>query len=325
MTKNIMIIDGRWFTNVGESFINLGATELAKRIWPESNVITCGDMTEYFMLHERGVKASFWHKLLRNYREREKRLDQDGMIFHFSDAYKPDIIIQCGMLVGDFYLEDYHVDHIHDLVKNGARIAYLGVGKADYSDKATVDKWVEFVNELNPLIVTTRDTTTFNELNGKLDCPLVNAIDTAFWLKDAVTIPEFSTTGYDLVTYNRSAEPDYIKEEVWPRKIIRPWHLQFDWEGRHAKKCTFISDSILDYMTLYRNAHEVHTDLVHATIISLQYGVPVKNQPTDGRIKVLENLEGLSKDENGFLHLDIEKLESQKKRVIAGIREKLGE
>ena len=76
-----------------------------------------------------------------------------------------------------------------------------------------------------------------------------------------------------------------------------------------------ISDTPYDYLTAYANAHRVYTDLVHASIISIMYGVPVKYWYVDKRSMVFDVLDGLERDEEGWMSLTADKLEKDKNKV----------
>ena len=86
-----------------------------------------------------------------------------------------------------------------------------------------------------------------------------------------------------------------------------------------------ISDSPFDYITWYANAEKVYTDLVHATIISLLYGTPVKYYQIDSRKDAFESLSYITTDDQGFMRLDIEKLEEEKKAIEQYILMRLNE
>lgn len=91
--------------------------------------------------------------------------------------------------------------------------------------------------------------------------------------------------------------------------------MQYQYRKEYGNETIMISDTPYDYLTLYANANHVYTDLVHATIVSLMYGTPVKYWENGKRFKAFYALENLSTD-GEFLHVPEESLRKQKIRVI---------
>lgn len=91
--------------------------------------------------------------------------------------------------------------------------------------------------------------------------------------------------------------------------------MQYLFIKEFANKTIMISDNPYVYVTLYVKANHVYTDLVHATIVSLMYGIPVKYWENGNRFKAFYALDNLEKS-GDFLHVPEESLKKQKKRVI---------
>ena len=83
-----------------------------------------------------------------------------------------------------------------------------------------------------------------------------------------------------------------------------------------------VSDTPYDYLTLYANARMVYTDLVHATIVSLMYGTPVRYYYVDERSQAFYSLKGL-KETNHILTIDQEVLAARRKEIEKQMREVL--
>lgn len=148
-------------------------------------------------------------------------------------------------------------------------------------------------------------------------CPVVKGIDCAFWVKDAYDPRNATKELYDVVTYNRSPEPEQLRQLS---RVIRAHHMNWKFTSKDFKEHLFISDTPYDYLTLYANADRVYTDLVHATIISLQYGKHVKFGRVDSRAYAIDALEKLEFDENQFMYVREQNLENQKLRIMQEIQ-----
>jgi len=81
-----------------------------------------------------------------------------------------------------------------------------------------------------------------------------------------------------------------------------------------------ISDTPYDYLTAYANAHKVHTDLVHGTIASLAYGIPVKYYHNSLRSKAFQAFDELTTDNEGFMQISAIHREQKKSQMLTHIR-----
>lgn len=169
-------------------------------------------------------------------------------------------------------------------------------------------------NELHPAIVMTRDKKTYDMYKDYVDCE--RGIDCAFWVIDDFNPQGMNHRDYTISTFNRSREPEEIAEIPG---VVHPWHMQFSLNWNYTdflrKENLFISDNPYDYLTLYANATRCYTDLVHAVIPCLAYGTPVKYWKVDNRRDTFESLDFLTVDSSGFMHIDSEILNKEKRRI----------
>ncbi|WP_051233586.1 polysaccharide pyruvyl transferase family protein [Butyrivibrio sp. NC3005] len=142
--------------------------------------------------------------------------------------------------------------------------------------------------------------------------PCVKGVDCAFWTVDVFDPRGFADSDYDVVTFNRSEEPEIFKDA---NNVVRPWHMQYQYRKEYSNETILISDTPYDYLTVYANARTVYTDLVHATIVSLMYGTPVKYWENGKRYKCFYALENLEKT-NDILKVSEESLYIQKNRIV---------
>ena len=95
--------------------------------------------------------------------------------------------------------------------------------------------------------------------------------------------------------------------------------MQYSAKSRHIRDNMLISDTPYDYLTLYACANEVYTDLVHATVVALQYGKYVWFERVDNRGFVIDSIEKLQRDSRGLIYRDENDLETQKNTLISEI------
>ena len=80
-----------------------------------------------------------------------------------------------------------------------------------------------------------------------------------------------------------------------------------------------ISDCLEDYLFLYSNAKEVHSDKVHACVAAFAYGTPARLYYDTPRAKLFDKVidEDIRKK---IIHVNKDKLEKEKKKQIIKLR-----
>lgn len=294
-----------WFSNVGEAFIDIGAFSIINSLWKNPKIACMSDMSEWY--GERLVKrCSSWNR----------GIDLiSGKMYEYLEA---DYIVMSGMFASEIYLESPGRKMVDELIYGGAKLILLGMGSGTYSEKERKALAV-YYEKIAPELIITRDRKTYEMYKDYAEC--ISGLDCAFWVKDCFDPRGFSKRKYDVHTFNRSKEP-YI-EKTDSLEIIRPWHMQWSTSLDDIKENYILSDTPYDYLTIYGNANRVYTDLVHATIPSLQYGVPVKYYYVDERSNAFYSVRSLNIDEQGFMFVDELDLERQKNELIHLIRQKL--
>lgn len=295
---NILYYDNCWFTNVGEAFIDIGAINIVKKLFPEAHIANISNMSGYYVPNCENTKSC---KEVLNY-----ELINTLKYFEF------DYLVLAGMFMTKQHLEGVVSKFVKESVQQGKKIIFLGLGMESEISSDLLNEFKQYLYRINPILITTRDKKTFQYLSDIEN--VVQGIDAAFWVKDDYDPRGFSLIDYDVVCFCRSNEPEMFNE--WYNPIIRPYHFQFNSQKRSGyKKNTFISDIPYDYITLYANAHKVYTDLVHATIIALQYGKEVEYFYIDNRSDAFLDLPFLIK-ENKTIRIEEKKLEEIKGNLI---------
>lgn len=295
-----------WFTNVGEAFIDIGAMELLKKLIEKSNthipLVNISNMSAYYI--NKTVGDAWTHPL------------------SMYDYFRGGVVVFSGMFISEYHIKENPAffERLEHMCSKGMRIVFLNVGQDTYS-KEEADLFMQRLEGIDVPIIVTRDNITYENLKGwrSKDKKILKGIDCAFWVKDVYN-PKLSADArkeYDVVSYNRSPEP--VEFSQWDREVVRAWHMQYSLTETKVRDNQLVSDTPYDYLTIYANANRVYTDLVHATCVALQYGIPVRFKPVDGRAAVINALENLQMDRNGFLHINEADLERQKERIVASI------
>lgn len=315
----ILYFNNCWFTNVGEAFIDLGGMELTKRIFAGAQMACISAMSNYYTA---SVKAT-WRDNVRDIKKhlsniggkREKAESNVGQMDHHLDA---DYVIVPGMVATQEFLNAKSRQMIDHLRSRGCKVIFLGMGGLDY-EREEVYEFSKYLDQLKPELVVTRDIVTYENYKEAANC--ISGIDCAFWTSDVFNPKGFQHSSYDVVSFNRSEEPAMFS--AWDTPVIRPWHMQYSYQKKNYRKDILISDTPYDYLTVYANANKVYTDLVHASIISLMYGVPVKYWYIDKRSYAFDAVNHLKTDADGFMSVSEEALRAQKENVLEEIKNKV--
>lgn len=304
---SILYYDNCWFTNVGEAFIDIGAKVILNKIFPNERIINISRMSRYY------INETLSHKFDTTSNVSEVRYLKMWDYVGNDAKY----LVLSGMFACDEMIDslDSNQDFIRDLKRRHIPIIFLGLGQARYSSEET-DRFKKFLYEIQPSLIVARDKTVYNNFKG--DFNIIDGIDSAFWCKDdydpSLTV---ARRKYDIVAYNRSAEPEKLNCE---NEIVRAYHFQYKFRKKHITDNMLISDSPYDYLSMYACCDKVYTDLVHATIISLQYGKHVRFDRVDNRGLAIDALDDLVTDSNGMIYINCNDLEIQKQRIISQIK-----
>lgn len=306
----ILYFNNCWFTNVGEAFIDIGGMALIKQVFPEADIACISAMSDYYI-----STASASNSVKKRFGNRKQ---EKGCIpVRMEQFVEADYVVLPGMVGTEEFLNASSRKMIDELVASGCKVIFLGLGGYEYTEQERI-AFSKYIESVNPALIMSRDNVVYDYYKDVAEC--VKGIDCAFWSIDQFDPRGFSVKDYDVVTFNRSDEPNIFKE--WKKPVIRPWHMQYGFDNRGERESVLISDTPYDYLTVYANANNVYTDLVHASIISLMYNVPVKYWYIDKRSYAFEALNGIIMQE--FMSVSPEKLKAQKVDVVKKMKEKLG-
>jgi len=298
---SILYFNNCWFTNVGEAFIDIGGMALLKKIFIDEEIVNISSMNTWYIDAIQKKENSFFSVM---------------EYLNMGEYFLGDYVIYSGMFASEDFIGRDSYNMLISFVDRGVKPIFLGLGQSNYSLKET-KKFIELIDRVKPALIVSRDDTTYN--NFKDYAPSIRGIDCAFWVKDVYNPRCKLNKKYDVVTYNRSPEPEKYSTQR-KNDVIRAYHFQYNFRIKNVKQNLLISDTPYDYLTLYANADCVYTDLVHATIASLQYERHVKFERVDNRGLAIDAVENLQIDEDGLLFVNAQSLEIQKKRIVTEIK-----
>lgn len=300
----ILYFNNCWFTNVGEAFIDIGGMELTKRIFGDDCHMAClSAMTNYYVNNAPIGKR----RLL------SKDVPTKPIEFKMSDHLNADYVVIPGMVGTQEFLNAPSRKMIDKLVEKGCRPVFLGLGGEKYNQDE-IEALRTYFKQIKPALIISRDDDVYKQYKDVAPC--VKGVDCAFWTVDVFDPRGFTDSDYDVVTFNRSEEPEIFKDA---KNVVRPWHMQYQYRKEYSNETILISDTPYDYLTVYANARKVYTDLVHATIVSLMYGTPVKYWQNGKRYKCFYALKDI--EQNGeYLSVSEESLKNQKNKIVCEAR-----
>ena len=307
ISMKVLYFNNCWFTNVGEAFIDIGGMKLTQTLFGEGCQLACiSAMTDYYVKNAPSAKHGFF----------SRKQASRSLNFKMSDHLLADYVVIPGMVGTIEYLNAPSCAMVDTLINNGCRPIFLGLGGEKYNQEET-DALKRYFDRVKPALITTRDDEVYEFYKDVAPC--VKAIDCAFWSVDSFDPRGFENRNYEVVAFNRTAEPEELKMRM---DVVRPWHMQYIFRKEYGNETIFISDTPYDYLTLYANASKVYTDLVHATIVSLMYGTPVKFWKNGERYRAFYAIKNL-KDEEGFLSVPEQSLIKQKEQLVQEMKKTL--
>ena len=296
----VLYFNNCWFTNVGEAFIDIGGMKLTQMVFGDDCQLACiSAMTDYYVKNAPSAKRGLL----------SRKIAPRLIDFKMSDHLAADYVVIPGMVGTIEYLNAPSCAMVDTLVNNGCRPVFLGLGGEKYNLEET-DALKRYFDRIKPALITTRDDEVCEVYKDVAPC--VKAIDCAFWTVDSFDPRGFGNRDYEVVAFNRITEPEELKTRM---DVVRPWHMQYAFRKEYGNETIMISDTPYDYLTLYANASKVYTDLVHATIVSLMYGTPVKFWKNGERYRAFYAIKNLE-NKDGFLSVPEQSLVKQKESVV---------
>jgi len=308
-------IGGFWATNIGNSFYNLGALHLLKKMFGENNVYFVPDPPQ-----------EYWSTIKNDYKMIQN-LDLDLFIITGPSLNK------------------WHIDvfkPIFDVLKSkGKKIAYLSVGASAYTEEeATIVS--DFINKYPIEFVMTRDDSTYALYKDKVNCKIFDGICTSMYLNDAVNVPnvidEYIVSNFSFLKepkieyknkewiFNHSLLPQF-QDKINNYKVVRPNNSFFipSFPKLHKgglvfnRNNVYYSDLPYGYLSILKSAKKVFSDRVHTCAATLILGgeamyIKGSKRSNDGRKNLFSRI-GLSEIFNRPVKLDMKLIKKEKENM----------
>ncbi len=293
-----VLVLNTWIRNIGNGFIDKGAKECIKRAAVNAQIVDVSgypDRTGYYddIGPLKQLLVGLGLKLQKKRRYYWARQQNTFNISEYIDGI--DFAVLSGCIL-DWSLLAYRLTLI-ELTKRGVPIVFLGAGGADYS--YTAQKHIcKIIEEVKPIALLTRDVNAF-DIYSKFFNYASNGIDCGFFISDWYEPPK-SSKPFLAATFDSTNEPDFDTNVP----ILRADHEPFDFSDLRStilqyvlnshkskgKQNMLISDNLKDYLFLYANATEVHSDRVHACVAALSYGNKTKLYSKTPRAALFRNI-----------------------------------
>jgi len=326
----ISLFGGGWPTNIGNSFIGLGSIHLLKTAIPNSKIhVVSGQSRWMFGMSRRSSKDKL---LIRSARmlpkwmlRAAKRSMKDRLLKKVSSnvKYSFDLmnVIESDYAVfpGNALYEDFvklYEPIFMKLKENRVKIIFVGAGGATYSDSEIIVV-TKLLKTINPYAFISRDEQAFKNYEDLAQYSH-NGIDCGFFVNDCFTPARLGLPRYVILNFDKHPEP---KLNIKDKLIIRTHHSCWPNglpKNHLSKPNTLISDLPDDYLNLYANTEELHSDRVHACVAALSFERPCKlyiDAFDELRASLLDKV-GAMTIKDKLTYPDTKKIEKEKEKQI---------
>jgi len=265
---------------------------------------------------ERPAKMTTVQKLC-SLTHRGKPAEQPGMgnALDIASVTQCDLVVFSGMAICKEFV-DVNGPTVLALAKRGVPVLLLGTGALLYSEEERTT-YADFLSKVKPIGFISRDEPS-HQVYAKFAETSFCGIDCAFFLPEAYT--PFSLTLPPFVVANFDHEPE-PKLDLQGRLLIPSHHECWGPTKAHwtPHSNTLISDIPHDYLTLYANAEEVHSDRVHACIATLTYGRRARLYASTPRSALFKAV-GAENIGDNLVQLDMQSLATKKQAQVEFVR-----
>jgi len=312
MTKKqtLTYLSSTSYTNIGNLFIDIGTNiafqKAIHKMGGDYNLIGVGGYNCFYSATKNlSYLNPIWHTLFRfgeKHISKDKVVAQEGLLddknaFALFPEIDSHIFIIPGCVLTIPFIRIYG-----NLIKKAAqkkesKIVFYASSGDIYSNRE-VSHVKKFLEDIKPYAIVARDNVAYENYHDYATHSY-NGIDAGFF----TNYLELDKIGLDLTDYvvltfdkyqNKRLAEDLQANELADKEILFCSHVpvpELDLYGVPRYKGKYlISDNPLDYILLYSNAAEVHTDRVHACVISLSHGTKCKLYSKSPRIELFKSI-----------------------------------
>lgn len=300
-TVNIVL--GNHITNIGNAFLDIGSKASIQDASPESHVFQTSSFPRWYE-HTQAQNRGKLRRSATGFYSLVFRANSDFAVFS-------------GMVITEGFIERYG-PNIRKMRENGVKIILNGAGPVHYNEQET-RVCREFWSDVGLHTLISRDLYSYETFGDIAENPF-DGIDCGFFLSNGFTPEKLQSPEYDALAFDSIAEPDDL--DNGSRMVVRPHHKmypKFVAKDRDAigKPNAFVSELATDYLNIYGNARQVHTDRVHACVASVSYDVPCRLYSDSKRGFLFEKLGvSLKEMQAGMITIDRQLLNNAKQVQI---------
>ncbi len=302
---------------MGNAFIDLGAMAIIRAAVPDGQIAFASEMPRWFFEHSAKPPARWLEAFSRRRgtQEATARSLADNAL-DIGSVTQCDLAVIAGMMMCEEFIQ-INGPSVLALSSRGVPVLLMGTGALMYSDQER-RLFGDFLRRLKPMGFISRDDQSY-ELFGGFVSRTHKGIDCAFFVPDAYTPFPLHLSPYIVATFDSLPEPVL---NLNGRQLIRAHHECWGAPRRGyviAEK-TLISDIPYDYLALYANADEVHSDRVHACVAALAYGRLARFYHRTGRAQLFDAV-GAGHVKEAVIQLDQQRLAERKTEQIEVVRQ----
>lgn len=329
-----------WPTNIGNTFIHLGSMQCLRTALPEAQINVLGGLgrrlldasatsryqkafqyyAHFAPLVEGKLKKGKYSISEDHYQKIFCRTERNIENFYdISFGMQAEFVVVSGCILNN-QLGLFSKSLMYHRKKN-RKIILNAVGGDSYS-QAEVKTVQSYLKELKPYAFISRDHESFKNYQEFAEYSY-DGIDAAFFISDYFKPPKLQLPQYVVLCFDSQSEPKINLDY----DIVRTSHYAYPFSVSRAKKIykknnLMVSDNPTDYLTLYGNAKELHSDRVHACVAALSLGKPCKLYSKTKRRLILDrvNLGDITKR---LTVLNLEMINKEKKKQINFLKEVL--
>lgn len=316
-----------WLKNIGNGFIDKGAVSAVRQAFPDAEIIEASGHPNYVDDVERQKSIPFLpDRITSKYQSITESdslnkecfdVNSEGNMINIGELVDADIAILPGCVLYPHVFDKY-IDTLVDIRERSIPLILLGAGGGDY-EPSTVKKTRQVLEYLDPAAMLTRDRQAYNNYKNLVDFAY-DGIDCGFFVNDWYTPPK-ANQEFIAATFDKSEEPK-INDS---RRVLRPNHGPYPTYGNkvrpkyYEKQDTLLSDCLEDYLFVYANAQETHSDRIHACVPALVYGNKARFYYSTPRASLFDRL--LSGEiNNGMVKVDREQLKNEKSEQVMALQ-----
>ncbi|MBR2089537.1 MAG: hypothetical protein IJ905_04055 [Fibrobacter sp.] len=294
-----------YFNNIGNGFIDLGAEATIKAAMPQDAEIVklsqcanfAASMGRSFALKENPIINWLWVRIMQKFAK--KLHDRSYSAVSTLDVFSPAKIAKLDYLIlpGCIFTVPFFVIFgklLEDKVAQGCKLIFLAASGNHYTENEVkvVSEWLE---KLKPYAIMTRDSVAFKHY-AKYSSNSYNGIDNVFFVNrlglkgTGTTIDPYFVLNFDEPKHKNIKKN--LEEKLANKHIVYTDHKPYPYSkvSKLSKLNVMCSDYPLDYLFIYKNVVETHSDRVHACIPTLSFGNRAQLYSDSPRIALFDNV-----------------------------------